>query len=96
MEALMEAAPYEEPWAAPTNEDKKWVLLVCESVVYNLEEWEQEIVQALLYEKLSLRAAGEKLNIPKTTLARRRDEIWKKIENQLLTYPEVREYIYGS
>ena len=63
---------------------KNYDLMNCIMSFGNHKKWEQEIVQALLYEKLSLRAAGEKLNIPKTTLARRRDEIWKKIENQLL------------
>jgi|TARA_R100000742_G_C4257460_1_gene75317 DNA-directed RNA polymerase specialized sigma24 family protein len=96
MEALMEALPHTEPSLSPTNEGKEWIALVCEAVMYNLEPDEREIVEALAYEKLSLRVAGKKLNIPKTTLARRRDEIWKKIEIELLEHPEIREYIYGN
>ena len=64
--------------------------------MHHLDPDEREIVEALAYEKLSLRVAGKKLNIPKTTLARRRDEIWNKIEIQLLEHPEIREYIYGN
>ena len=64
--------------------------------MYHLDPREREIVEALVYEKLSLRVAGKKLNIPKTTLARRRDAIWNKIEIQLLEHPEIREYIYGN
>ena len=96
MEALMEALPHTEPSLSPTNEGKEWIALVCEAVMYNLEPDERKIVEALAYEKLSLRVAGKKLNIPKTTLARRRDEIWKKIEIELLEHPEIREYIYGN
>jgi|TARA_R110002012_G_scaffold33816_4_gene98559 DNA-directed RNA polymerase specialized sigma24 family protein len=95
MEAMMEALPYMEPSMSPTNAGKEWIALVCESVMFHLDADEREIVEVLAYEKLSLRKAGEKLNIPKTTLARRRDEIWKKIKKQLLEYPEIREYIYG-
>ena len=79
----------------PTNEDKEWVVELCEKILTELEPWEQDIVALLVYQRLSLRVAGRLLKIPKTTLARRRDEIWKKIEKQLLDHPEVREYIYG-
>ena len=96
MEALMESLPHQDPLMSPTNAGKEWILRVCEAVMYHLDPDEREIVELLAYEKLSLRAAGKKLNIPKTTLARRRDEVWKKIKKQLLSYPEIREYIYGN
>lgn len=95
MEALMEAQPHQELLTVPTNEDKEWVVELCEKILTELEPWEQDIVALLVYQRLSLRVAGRLLKIPKTTLARRRDEIWHKIEKQLLDHPEVREYIYG-
>lgn len=100
LEALMEAAPHEEPSPTyadvPSNPTKPWVLLLVEAVIDGLSEEEQEIVGVLVMEKLSLRVAGKILNIPKSTLARRRDKIWKKIEKELLAYPEVWEYINGN
>jgi DNA-directed RNA polymerase specialized sigma24 family protein len=96
----MEAAPHEEPSPSyadvPSNPTKPWVLLLVEAVIDGLSEEEQEIVGVLVMEKLSLRVAGKILNIPKSTLARRRDKIWKKIEKELLAYPEVWEYINGN
>jgi hypothetical protein len=45
---------------------------------------------------LSLRFLGLVINMPKTSLARRRDELSKKLKSLLLKQPEVREHLLKS
>ena len=55
-----------------------------------LEKW---IAERLFIEGLSLRKAGAVLGIPKTSLARRRDLIRRKLMARLLEHPVVQEWI---
>jgi DNA-directed RNA polymerase specialized sigma subunit len=80
-QALMEAAPYDAPLSS--SSEKKELIEPVEEAVESLQPWEQEILYMLYGDKLSLRVAGKALGIPKTTLARRRDAIWKKLESKL-------------
>ena len=66
---------------------------VVASALENLTPEEVWILNALLFERLSLRQAGRILQIPKTTLARRRDKILKKLKKILENEPLVREYL---
>tara|TARA_R100001244_G_scaffold129104_1_gene100321 strand:+ start:309 stop:587 length:279 start_codon:yes stop_codon:yes gene_type:complete len=77
----MEAAPYDAPLSS--SSEKKELIEPVEEAVESLQPWEQEILYMLYGDKLSLRVAGKALGIPKTTLARRRDAIWKKLESKL-------------
>ena len=81
MQALMEAAPHETPLASSAESDE--LIFPVREALQALEPWELEILYMLYGDKLSLRVAGKGLGIPKTTLARRRDAIWKKLEDKL-------------
>lgn len=58
-----------------------------------LDEWEIWLLNALLYERRSLREVERMLNIPKTTVARKRDYILRKLKRTLENHPVVREYL---
>ena len=77
-EALMSCAPFEEPE---------------ESVLDTLDEEERWIFDMLVVVRLSLRFVGRVVGIPKTTLARRRDKVIAKLQQQLLESPEVRNRV---
>ena len=66
---------------------------IVSSALESLNEEEIWIINALLFERLSLRQAGYILQIPKTTLARKRDKILKKLEKKLSEEPLVKEYL---
>jgi len=58
-----------------------------------LEGIELWIVNALLFEKLSLRDVEYILGIPKTTVARKRDQILKKLGEELSQHEIVKEFL---
>ena len=58
-----------------------------------LDEWEIWLLNALLYERRSLREVERMLNIPKTTVARKRDYILRKLKRTLENHPVIREYL---
>ena len=58
-----------------------------------LEGIELWIVNALLFEKLSLRDVEYILGIPKTTVARKRDKILDKLKTYLEDHPVIKEYL---
>jgi DNA-directed RNA polymerase specialized sigma subunit len=54
-----------------------------------VEEWtdeEKQIIDALMIKKLTLREAEEVLNIPRSTIARKRDRILEKDGNLSQTF----------
>ena len=69
---------------------------VVASAMEQLTEEEIWIINALLFERLSLREAGAILQIPKTTLARRRDKILRKLRKALENEPLVEDYLNGK
>ena len=58
-----------------------------------LGEWEIWLLNALLYERRSLREIERMLDIPKTTVARKRDYILRKLKRKLENPPLVQEYL---
>tara|TARA_B100000131_G_scaffold309946_1_gene341036 strand:- start:917 stop:1363 length:447 start_codon:yes stop_codon:yes gene_type:complete len=90
-EALMIAAPYEEPsvsWESVYRDDGDLIDAV-EEVFGALSEDEQWLYHILVDVGLSLRFVARVLRIPKTTLARRRDELADKLRRNLLQHEAV-------
>jgi len=58
-----------------------------------LEGIELWIINAILFEKLSLRDIQYILGIPKTTVARKRDQILKKMRDHLSQHELIQEYL---
>ena len=82
IEALMELAPHEES----TVQSISGTAALKEAIgvaVDNLNDEDKWIFNALFIEKLSLRAAGRVMGIPKTSLARRRDYIRRRLIAEL-------------
>lgn len=82
IESLMELAPHEEP----TVQSILGTAALKEAIgvaVDNLNDEDKWIFNALFIEKLSLRAAGRVMGIPKTSLARRRDYIRRRLIAEL-------------
>ena len=82
IEALMELAPHEES----TVQSILGTAALKEAIgvaVDNLNDEDKWIFNALFVEKLSLRAAGRVMGIPKTSLARRRDYIRRRLIAEL-------------
>lgn len=94
IESIQQTAAYKEP---RISKEERYLLR--EAVVEAVDSLEGEdlwIVNALLFERLSLREVERILSIPKTTLARRRDKILVELREKLLENTLVREYIYGG
>lgn len=89
--ALLESKPHEP--IRISAEERLELREIVAGALESLTEEEIWIMNALLFERLSLREAGYILQIPKTTLARRRDKIFKKLEKALIQEPLVKEYL---
>ena len=94
MEALMLAEPHKDPQVSLEEQHQLREILV--GVLDELEPIELWIINALLFEKLSLREVQHILSIPKTTLARKRDKILLKLRKKIEEIPEVQEYLNGQ
>tara|TARA_R100001463_G_scaffold4829_1_gene17232 strand:- start:1353 stop:1727 length:375 start_codon:yes stop_codon:yes gene_type:complete len=93
MEALMLAEPYREPdISLEEQHELREVLVGALDVLEPIELW---IINALLFEKLSLREVQHILGIPKTTLARKRDKIFAKLKEELKNNTKIQEYLNG-
>ena len=88
IEALMQTAPsgYEPLMPFETTLQLKEVLADAIDKLSPLEKW---IAERLFIEGMSLRKAGAVLGIPKTSLARRRDVIRRKLVIHLAQEPKV-------
>ena len=94
MEALMLAEPHKDPQVSLEEQHQLREILV--GALDELEPIELWIINALLFEKLSLREVQHILSIPKTTLARKRDKILLKLRMKIEEIPEVQEYLNGE
>ena len=94
----METMPHEEPKVSKkeTQEKNDNLLIAVQEAFFELTEEEQWLYQMFVEVGLSLRFLGLVINMPKTSLARRRDELSKKLKGLLLKQPEVREYLLKS
>lgn len=93
MEALLLTLPNAEPQKSLEEQHVLREILV--GALDQLEPIELWLINALLFEKLSLRDCEHVLGIPKTTIARNRDRILKKLKEQIMENPEVKEYLNG-
>tara|TARA_R100000152_G_C6772147_1_gene198909 strand:- start:1122 stop:1511 length:390 start_codon:yes stop_codon:yes gene_type:complete len=94
IEALMLAEPHQDPEVSLEEQHELRELLV--SVLDELEPIELWMINALLFEKLSLREVQHILGIPKTTVARKRDKIFEKLRKKLENNPKIKEYLNGN
>ena len=85
MEALMVCAPCEEPEESVIEQMALREALA--DALDSLEEEERWIFDMLVVVHLSLRFVGRVVGIPKTTLARKRDQVIAKLQNQLIQNP---------
>lgn len=97
-QALMETMPHEEPKVSKKEIEEKndKLIIAVQEAFFELTEEEQWLYQMFVEVGLSLRFLGLVINMPKTTLARRRDELSRKLKSLLLKQPEVREYLLES
>jgi len=92
IEALMETPPAgAEPLASLERTAHIKELLA--DAIEELNPLERWIAERLLIEGLSLRKAGAVLGIPKTSLARRRDKIRRRLMIRLMQEPEFKEWL---
>ena len=90
-QALQQAAPHGEPRISKQERaDLQEVVL---DALETLEPWEHWLLNALLFERMSLRQVEYVLGIPKTTVARKRDRILEKLKHELSIHPLVQEYL---
>ena len=91
IEALMIARPLEEPKTSLEEQHALREVLV--GALDDLEPIDVWIINALLFEKMSLRTAGWVLGIPKTSLARRRDRILQDIKAKIENEQIIKDYL---
>ena len=94
--ALMETKPFEEPHPDWETKDKelKDLRTAVQEVFDSLSEDEEWLYNCLVEVGLSLRFLSRVLNIPKSTLARRRDSLAQKLREGLLKHEVVRDYLF--
>jgi len=78
---LLRVAPFDEPQESIQEQDELREILA--DALDSLTEEERWIFLMLTTVKLSLRFVGRVLGVPKTTLARRRDRIVRKLQDEL-------------
>jgi len=90
-DALMRCPPGVEPEESIAEQDELREILA--DALDHLTAEEQWIFHMLTTVRLSLRFVGSILDVPKTTLARRRDRIIQKLQVALLESPVIHERI---
>ena len=91
MEALMSAEPFEEPsrsWES-VYRDEGDLMDAVEEIFDSLNDDQQWLYHMLVDVGLSLRFVAIVMGIPKTTLARRRDELAWQMRRNLLKHEAV-------
>ncbi len=78
---MLRVAPFDEPQESIQEQDELREILA--DALDSLTEEERWIFLMLTTVKLSLRFVGRVLGVPKTTLARRRDRIVRKLQDEL-------------
>jgi DNA-directed RNA polymerase specialized sigma subunit len=93
MEALQQAGP-DEPLTSKDEQVELQEIVL--NALNHLEDWEQWLLNALLFEKMSLRQVEFVLGMPKTTVARKRDIVLGKLKTYLANEPVIRRYLHGE
>ena len=94
IQSLQQAGPHQSPRIS--SEERFDLREAVVEAIDSLEPLELWLINALLFERLSLRDVEYVLGIPKTTVARKRDKILAKLRLMLEDNPYVREHIYGE
>lgn len=95
IQSLMEAGPFEDPLRSIEEREKNRedLILAVHETFMGLTEDEQWLYHMLVDVGLSLRFVAIILDIPKTTMARRRDELAEKLRTSLLQQKAVQLYL---
>jgi len=91
MQALQQAGPHTEPRLS--KQESAALQEIVLDTLETLTQSETWLLNMLLFERMSLRQVERLVGIPKTTIARKRDKILRKLENQLRSHPLVSEYL---
>lgn len=91
LEALLLAAPGQT--ISPSQEERVALRETVVGALDTLDEWELWLINVLLFERLSLRQVEYITGIPKTTVARQRDKVLKKLRAYLYKEPLVLEHL---
>lgn len=88
IEAVMNAAPHEEPIISITEmlETKEIIAKAFEECLTKEEMW---IINAIIIQGMSMRGVAKQLNAPKTTVARIRDRGLAKLRKSLEQNPTI-------
>ena len=89
IEALMQTPPGES--SADSLENTLWLHDVVLETLETLPEEDQWILQMLLVVQIPLRRLATLMEIPKTSLARRRDDALEVVKERLLEHDAIRE-----
>tara|TARA_R100000908_G_C3690299_1_gene104983 strand:+ start:103 stop:588 length:486 start_codon:yes stop_codon:yes gene_type:complete len=95
IQSIMEAGPFEDPLRSieEREENREDLILAVHETFMGLTEDEQWLYHMLVDVGLSLRFVAIILDIPKTTMARRRDDLANKLRTSLLQQKAVQEYL---
>ena len=95
MQSILEAGPFEDPLRSieEREENREDLILAVHETFMGLTEDEQWLYHMLVDVGLSLRFVAIILDTPKTTMARRRDDLANKLRTSLLQQKAVQEYL---
>jgi len=91
----MQLAPHQDADIAAI-EETALLKEILGTVLTELTDEEKWIIERLFIERLSLRKTGAIIGIPKTSLARRRDRIRRKLMMKLMQYKPVQHWLKGG
>ena len=91
IQALQQAGPHSEPRIS--KEERSALQEIVLDTLETLTQSETWLLNMLLFERMSLRQVERLVGIPKTTVARKRDKILRKLRHQLRSHPLVSEYL---
>jgi len=90
--ALQESGPNEPKRSQEERMALQETVLDSLSILSAEEAW---LLNALLFERLSLRQIERSIGIPKTTVARYRDKVLAKLRDALANDPGIQDYLSG-
>ena len=91
VQALQQASPFSAPRLSKEESTARHEVVL--DALETLEDWELWLLNAVLFERMSLRQIEYVMGIPKTTVARKRDKILDKLKTYLEDHPVIKEYL---
>ena len=91
VQALQQASAFSEPRLSKEESTARHEVVL--DALETLEDWELWLLNAVLFERMSLRQIEYVMGIPKTTVARKRDKILDKLKTYLEDHPVIKEYL---